>query len=453
MNIGGDDKNVFPYISDNVGGDRQRIDVSKTAQWEVLFEHADHIGMYLHFKTQETENDQLLDGGNLGNERKLYYRELIARFSHHLALHWNLGEENTNSIAQLESFANFFKELDPYDHPIVVHTFPGQKETVYGPLVGFSNLDGASLQSSPSNVFSDTLEWRDRSAVGGHSWVVACDEQGNAQTGVVPDSVDPNHDVIRENVLWGNIMAGGAGVEYYFGYGYPNSDLTCQDFRSRANMWDQSRYALEFFNLNAIPFWNMATGSCVSTGWCLAESSGDHLVVYLKDGGSANINLPGPGGDTWTVKWYDPRNGGTLQNGSVTTLGSSSSPQALGNAPNNGTKDWVILLRRSSTPTTPLPTLNPVTPEPTPAPVVKPTTSKPTSAPIEPSTPQPTHQPVSGGMEECESDCDLDSDCASQLLCADAHKPELKAAGYDVRKAYCGPSGDTLEVCYDPTKL
>jgi len=30
------------------------------------------------------ENDQLLDGGELGNERKLYYRELIARFSHHV---------------------------------------------------------------------------------------------------------------------------------------------------------------------------------------------------------------------------------------------------------------------------------------------------------------------------------------------------------------------------------
>lgn len=41
--------------------------------------------------------------------------------------------------------------------------------------------------------------------------------QGNAQTGVLPDSVDLSHDAIRTNVLYANIMAGGAGVEYYFG--------------------------------------------------------------------------------------------------------------------------------------------------------------------------------------------------------------------------------------------
>ena len=54
MNILGDDKNVFPYVQDT---DRLRIDVSKTAQWEIVFEHATKKGMYLHFKTQEKGND------------------------------------------------------------------------------------------------------------------------------------------------------------------------------------------------------------------------------------------------------------------------------------------------------------------------------------------------------------------------------------------------------------
>jgi len=68
MNINGDDKNVYMYRSTS---DRTRIDVSKTAQWERVFEHADAKGMFLHFKTQEQENDQLLDGGALGNQRRL----------------------------------------------------------------------------------------------------------------------------------------------------------------------------------------------------------------------------------------------------------------------------------------------------------------------------------------------------------------------------------------------
>ena len=57
-------------------------------------------------------------------------------------------------------------------------------------------------------------------------------------------------DNARKNALWGNIMAGGAGVEWYFGYKHPHSDLTCQDYRTRQKMWTQCRYALEFFQNN-----------------------------------------------------------------------------------------------------------------------------------------------------------------------------------------------------------
>ena len=185
-----------------------RIDVSKTAQWEVVFEHADRVGMYLHFKTQETENDQLLDGGELGLERKLYYRELIARFGHHLALNWNLGEENTNNPVQLGSFSEFFRETDPYNHPIVMHTFPNKKEETYRPLVVDGTLDGASLQSHPRDVFNDTLTWVRESSSLGHKWVVANDEQNPPGSGVRPDS-SPNHNRIRKDCLWDNIMAGG----------------------------------------------------------------------------------------------------------------------------------------------------------------------------------------------------------------------------------------------------
>jgi hypothetical protein len=203
MSINGDDKNVFPFVSPS---DLLRFDVSKTAQWEIVFEHADHKGMFLHFKTQETENDQLLDGGTLGLERRLYYRELIARFGHHLALNWNLGEETTNTVQQQKLFADYIRTLDPYNHPIVVHTFPNEQQKVYGPLYGYPSIDGASIQTDTSLVFRNTLSRVTASANAGHPWVVANDEQGNAETGVLPDSIDPQHDEIRRDVLWGNIM-------------------------------------------------------------------------------------------------------------------------------------------------------------------------------------------------------------------------------------------------------
>lgn len=144
-------------------------------------------------------------------------------------------------------------------------------------------------------------------------------------------------------------MAGGGGVEYYFGYNYPNNDMTCQDFRSREAMYDQSRYALNFFSNYAIPFWNMSNNNAMvsNSNWCLADASGKNIVVFLISGGTATVNVTALSGMTWTVGWYDPRVGGNLQNGSVTTI-SGGAVRPLGSAPHSSNKDWVVLLQCSS---------------------------------------------------------------------------------------------------------
>lgn len=344
MNIKGDDKNVYPYVSYT---DFRHFDCSKLDQWEIVFEHADKLGLYLHFKTQETENDQLLDNGNLGINRKLYYRELIARYAHHLALNWNLGEENTNTTDQIKDFANFFSTLDPYDHHIVIHTYPNQQEKVYTPLLGnASELTGASIQIGWNKVYDETKQWVNESARAGKKWVVANDEQGSANTGVPPDNYtgDPDKDDIRKQTLWGNLMAGGAGVEYYFGYNLDHSDLTAEDFRSRDISWDYVRYALNFFNQH-LPFWQMKSDeNLVSTGWCLA-SEGKIYTVYLPQGGTADLTLNTAG--TYRVQWFDPRNGGDLQNGSVQSI-TGTGKKNLGQPPKDGSSDWVVLIDKTA---------------------------------------------------------------------------------------------------------
>jgi von Willebrand factor type D domain len=54
-------------------------------------------------------------------------------------------------------------------------------------------------------------------------------------------------------------------------------------------------------------------------------------------------------------------------------------------------------------------------------------------------------------------DCDEDHQCAKGLICADRHKPQLKAAGYDTRLANCGPSTNLAkplyEVCFEPSLI
>ncbi len=340
----GDDKNVFPHLT---AGDYTRMDCSKLDQWAVILAHAQTKGIYLHFKMQEQENDQNFDGGALGNQRKLYYRELVARFGHHLALNWNLGEETTNTEAQQKAFAQWFYDNDPYRHPVVLHTFPGDKNSVYTPLLGnASKLTGLSLQSAKSSVFADTRTWRTNSAGTPRPWVVANDEQGPANEGIKADSNDDAHNAERAEVLWGNLMAGGAGIESYFGYQQPETDLDLENFRSRDLWWDQCRHALRFFTDHNVPYWNMAnadslvSGSGNNANHCLAQT-GQSYVVYLKTGGTHTLNLAAATG-TYTIKWYNPRSGGALVNGPTVTAGGTVS---LGAPPNSTTSDWVALVQ------------------------------------------------------------------------------------------------------------
>jgi len=335
---GGDGKDVWPWTESD---EKYRFDCSKLDQWEIVFSHMDSLGLMLHVITQETENDQGLDGGELGPQRKLYYRELIARFAHHPALVWNLGEENTNTDEQRKAFCKYIKELDPYDHPIVCHTYPGKYDEIYTPLLGYEYFNGLSLQTTETH--SQTLKWIEKSASAGKPWFVCLDEIGPAHTGVKPDANDNWHNDVRQKHLWGNIMAGGAGLEWYFGYKYVHNDLNCEDWRSRDHLWDLTRYALEFFH-KYLPFTEMAGHDELTSAkddYCFVKP-GQIYAIYLPTGGITNLDL-GEISATFMVQWYNPRTGGPLQNGTKTEITGPGSV-AIGQPPNNTEKDWVALI-------------------------------------------------------------------------------------------------------------
>jgi hypothetical protein len=157
-------------------------------------------------------------------------------------------------------------------------------------LLGYPGFTGVSMQTS--NVSEQTLNWVSKSAAAKQSWVVAVDESGGAQDGVKPDINDTSHNGNRQNQLYANIMnGGGGGVEWYFGYAWENNDVTCQNFRTRSNMWDQSRYALGFFKNNKIPFWQMPPNRTLlspvsKNNWCLSEKNFSNILIYLSKGGT-----------------------------------------------------------------------------------------------------------------------------------------------------------------------
>jgi hypothetical protein len=381
-NAGGDGDNVWPFIERN---EKYRYDCSKLDQWQIVFDHAQAKGLYTHFKTQETEIDdnnypvtndargvpyivESLDGGDTGPQRRLYYRELIARFGYLLALNWNLGEENSQTTQQRKDMARYLYENDPYRHHIVIHTYPSagedtlrprdDQDKVYIPLLGNnSHLTGVSLQNHWSAVHQRTLKWLNESKAAGKPWVVANDEQNPSGTGVPPDPGFGSYEVldytlhdIRKQTLWGNIMAGGAGVEYYFGNRHPDSDMQSENYRSRDKSWDYCALALNFFEESGIPFWEMTNRNSLifntennKEKYCLAKD-GDIYLVYLGYTSTARLDLSRVKG-SFTVEWFNPREGGKLLKGSVNEVKGGSISE-LGNPPADPEEDWLVVIKK-----------------------------------------------------------------------------------------------------------
>ena len=351
MNILGDGEDVWPYTDRN---ERYRFDCSKLDQWEIVFEHADKLGIMKHFVLQETENECLLDCGYLDVQRKLYLRELVARFSHNLGITWNLGEEHHatewspygQTYEDTKKMADFLREKDPYDNFIVIHTHsaPQQRMKDMTAYLGFRNVEGPSVQCGNVNeIHEDAKYWIAKSAESGHPWVVCLDEIGQHWKGAMPDEVDPAHDTIRYKALWGNLMAGGAGVEWYFGYNYTHSDLNCEDWRSRDKLWNQTKTAIDFFH-NYLPFTEMKNSDAYHQNkddFCLAKD-GEIYAVYLPAGGSTEIVLS-PG--IYGVKWFNPRSGGDLMTGTIDKIRAIGFA-STGYPPEDPGKDWVCLIKK-----------------------------------------------------------------------------------------------------------
>jgi hypothetical protein len=329
---------------------------------------------------EETENDDnrlgggnnptfvpaSLDEGDLGPQRKLYLRELIARFGYQLALNWNLGEENSLTPEQQRAMSKYIRDTDPYPHNIVVHTYPDWQDRVYPPLLGEKSvLTGASLQNGWNAAHKQTLKWINESTRANRPWVVSNDEQNPADTGVPPD---PNfrgfsgeaptgnsgktynlHD-IRKYTLWGTLMAGGAGVEYYFGYTLVENDLNCEDWRSRDRSWDYCRIALDFLHENGVPFWEMTNADELvgnanhdNSRYCFAKQKEIYLV-NLPNGGTCDLNLADTSGE-FSVQWFNPRVGGELRNGGAQLL-KSGATSSIGHPPAEENEDWVAIIRK-----------------------------------------------------------------------------------------------------------
>jgi hypothetical protein len=77
--------------------------------------------------------------------------------------------------------------------------------------------------------------------------------------------------------------------------------------------------------------------------YCLARR-GELYLVYLPSGGTVDLDLSQAVGQ-FRVSWFDPRNGGALTRGSVTSVAGGAS-RSIGTPPSAPEQDWLAIVRR-----------------------------------------------------------------------------------------------------------
>jgi len=349
MNIGGDGQDTFPTIGEQ---EKTRYDNSKLDQWGIVFRHAQSLGVFLHFQLAETEsgNEQYHDGGELGVQRKLYYRQMIARFGHHPGLELDLGEENDYGTRRRIAFAAYIKAVDPYDHPVTTHTHGGKYEAFYGPLLGNEDFDVTAFQGGDSNRSMANLiaQWRRRSAESGVKLAISFDEPQKIENDATDEKNGYAHG--RRDKMWPAYMSGAAGFEWYVqadggGHGL---DHRLEDFRQMKPALNWAGHATSF--LGTLPLLQMAphhelAGETKSGNTYVLARPGELYALYNDRSGSGlRLDLTG-GTGSFRVQWFDPLHGGELLDGSVTTIPGGQVVD-LGNAPRETDRDWACLVTK-----------------------------------------------------------------------------------------------------------
>lgn len=378
-NAGGDDRNAFPHLLAvspeeyaamepreqwDDGLVQDRFDISRLDQWHRALSYADDLGLHLHFKLQETENDMFMDDGALGRTRRVYLREMVARFGHFLALTWNLGEENVQHPGDVRHMASYLEALDPYDHPLVLHSYPDQKQRYRAFLGSGSPLNGLSLQGRQddiSDLRGDVTTWLAAAQLAGRAMVMSYDEPGRANggAGVDPDYPDDNLPSSRELVLdpdiflrdglWNALTAGANGVEAYYGYLTGCNDLDCQDHRTRARLWREGRIAIDFFRNHV----GDRAPRMIAADWATAQADdyvfaepGEYYVIVVSTEDEDTVLQTGGIEGRFSIRWFDRVNGGDMQVGSIDEIELHDRRTDIGAPPGSGSGKWVAVVSR-----------------------------------------------------------------------------------------------------------
>jgi hypothetical protein len=357
MNIGGDGQNVWPFAGQinpagNPANDNMRYDISRLRQWDIVFSHAQEKGIVLHFVFNEAEKNNKLElgGKELTKERKLFYREMTARFGHHNAIIWNLCEEYNIGLdlgpKNVKEFAAYLAQLDPYDHPITVHHAKNPVQA-WEPFLGDELFSITSLQIGRGDIEPVVETFRNLTRQAGRALPIAVDEftvTTHSKAWLpVDDSVS-----LRKEKLWPAYLSGGQ-VEFIVA-----GLLDTQDFRKYDDLWKYIWYARKFMERH-LPFWEMEPADELLRGESVyvGKTCSHDAQVFAKEGQCYAIYLPvarqtgvldlSSAEGRFVKRWYNPRTG--KFEGARNKLTGGQKVE-IGPAPGTPDEDWVVLVKK-----------------------------------------------------------------------------------------------------------
>jgi hypothetical protein len=336
---------VFPFVDsgsapwDNAAA-LETFDCSKLDQWDIIFEHMTKKGMFVNLCLTQPANQSVFEWAEktpgsdsaFAASRKVFYREMVARFGHLCALEWNLVEQMTNrnpataavdrdlSEKQVKSFASYIRAIDAYRHPIVFGSqFAYNPGLFYQSYMGDPAIEGTSVVDDQNDAFEYPRSLWSSSDAAQKPMVIF---QDNVGTGIDPSLDTAFKNVFswnfkRVNNFWPVLGCGGSGVEI----NCVNDGNDLEDFRPYATPLGQVGIAVSF--LGQFPFQDMKPNNRITfyETYCqYLELDTSLIVLYLAPGpagvsGLGGLDLSALKGKIFTTKWFDPLRGGAFQKG------------------------------------------------------------------------------------------------------------------------------------------
>ena len=368
---------VFPYVDSGSApwtntAALEKFDCSKLDQWEIVFEQMTKKGLLINMSMAQPGNSSYFEFAEglmsstdpFALSRKLFYREMVARFSSHCALTWNIIEatdqnnmfspDQTMSLSgqQMLNFGAYIHSIDPYQHPVVCGTDVGNNNPLYIPVLSgdtSGSINGISIVNDQHEAYQyPGFYWQQKSV---KPYICFQDQ---VLSGVNLDSAsDTTIAIWRIDVLWPQILNGGSGVEF----NVKNQGRAMENFRDYDKLWNQVAIAPRF--MATMPLYSFFPNNSLISGetrYPYMQQGVDSLfVVRIYSDKAKYFNMMDTTkikpGMTFKIKWFNPRTGQYVSGGTVDSVTVSDVPQeayrtAYGLPP--GVTDWSQMLFKSN---------------------------------------------------------------------------------------------------------